>query len=78
SEHTNSCIPAECATDGDCGPGNYCVPSRGYCGSIGGFFCTSGSDTCVDPKTDCSCGGNSCAYDPELGHFACAAASCSG
>jgi hypothetical protein len=76
--HVNRCIPSNCATDGDCGPGNYCAPSRGYCGGTEGFYCTSGADTCVDPQTDCSCGGNTCDYAPEIGHFACGTTTCSG
>lgn len=76
--HVNRCVPSNCTTDGDCGSGNYCVPSRGYCGGADGFYCTSGSDTCVVPQSDCACGGNACVYAPEVGHFACGATTCSG
>ena len=74
----NVCVPARCKVDADCGAGNVCEPSRGYCGSVTGFFCTSGKDTCVDPTKDCSCGGNGCVYAPTVGHFVCATIVCNG
>jgi hypothetical protein len=73
------CVPAACHTDADCGAGNYCVASRGYCGGVVGYYCTSNRDTCVDPTKDCAaCGGNSCVYTPVVGHFACATNTCNG
>jgi hypothetical protein len=74
----NVCVPAACKVDGDCGTGRYCVPSVSYCGSTQGFNCTSPTDTCVDPHTDCSCGGDTCDYAPQVGHFVCATAVCNG
>jgi hypothetical protein len=74
----NACVPAQCHVDADCGAGEYCTPSRGYCGAVSGFYCTSSADTCVDPTTDCTCGGNSCVYAPTVGHFLCATSTCNG
>lgn len=75
----NVCVPASCKVDSDCGAGRYCAPSRSYCGSVDGYECTSPADTCVDPQTDCStCGGNTCDYAPQVGHFVCATSVCNG
>ncbi|HTQ44359.1 MAG TPA: hypothetical protein VMI75_16475 [Polyangiaceae bacterium] len=77
--HVSECVPAECHTDADCGAGNYCIPSRGTCGAVQGYFCTSSRDKCVDPTKDCAaCGGNSCVYEPVVGHFVCATSGCNG
>jgi hypothetical protein len=74
----NVCVPAACHVDADCGQGNECTPSRGRCGDVSGFYCTSSQDTCVDPTRDCACGGNSCVYAPTVGHFLCATNTCNG
>jgi hypothetical protein len=74
----NVCVPATCTVDADCGSGRYCAPSRGYCGTVEGFYCTSPKDTCVNPQTDCACGGNACEYSPVVGHFVCAQTVCNG
>jgi hypothetical protein len=77
--HVNECVSAACHTDADCGAGDYCIPSRGSCGAVSGYYCTSAQDTCVDPQTDCTaCGGNSCVYTPVVGHFVCATSGCNG
>jgi hypothetical protein len=74
----NRCVAAQCHVDADCGAGAYCSPSRGYCGSVDGFYCHTSEDTCVDESTDCSCGGNACVYAPPVGHFVCGTNICSG
>jgi hypothetical protein len=74
----NVCVPASCSVDSDCGAGSLCVPSRGYCGGVSGYYCSSSKDTCVDPAKDCSCGGNACVYAPMVGHFVCASNVCNG
>jgi hypothetical protein len=74
----NVCVPSSCQVDSDCGQGHVCEPSRGYCGSVDGYHCTSSKDTCVDATKDCSCGGNACAYAPTVGHFVCATSVCNG
>ena len=77
--HGNECVAATCKVDGDCGAGRYCAPSRTYCGSIQGYNCTSPADSCVNPQTDCaSCGGNTCDYAPQVGHFVCGSSVCNG
>jgi hypothetical protein len=75
---TNVCVPANCHVDTDCGAGGSCSPSRGYCGSVDGYYCHTKDDTCVDSTSDCACGGNACVYAPTVGHFVCAQNTCSG
>jgi hypothetical protein len=76
----NACVPAACHVDADCGGGAYCVPSRAVgCGGVDGLHCTSRADTCVDPTIDCkACGGTTCAYAPQVGHFVCDVNVCNG
>lgn len=75
----SECVPAACRTDADCGHGNYCVASRGSCGSVVGYYCTSNRDTCTDATKDCAaCGGNSCVYTPIVGYFVCSTLGCNG
>jgi Cys-rich repeat protein len=74
----NVCVPAQCHVDSDCGAGQYCSPSRGYCGSVEGYYCHTALDTCVDPTTDCPCGGFACLYTPTVGHFVCGTPTCAG
>jgi hypothetical protein len=69
----NSCLPTGCHVDADCGPGGACSPSTsGRCGSLTGYQCHSAADTC---HSDADCCGNTpqCGYQPELGHWTCAA-----
>jgi hypothetical protein len=77
-QNRNYCVSGNCRVDGDCGADGYCVPSTGLC-SLGGFFCHTPADTCVDASKDCgsSC-LNSCHYFPEKGAFACVAFVCGG
>jgi hypothetical protein len=71
----NSCLPANCHVDSDCGPGGYCSPSLvvsgGQVGSdfVGAFYCHTCSDTCAN-DSDCS-GYSFCAYDPDEGSWTC-------
>ena len=76
----NVCDPGgNCAVDSDCGPGSYCSPSASSCWNLAPYFCHTASDTCID-DTDCPPGDpggagcpivSSCAYDPQLQHWAC-------
>jgi hypothetical protein len=75
---TNVCVPSNCHVDADCGAGEFCSPSRGYCGSVDGYYCHTKDDTCVNSTSDCGCGGNACVYAPTVGHFVCASNTCSG
>jgi hypothetical protein len=74
----NVCMPAKCHLDSDCRPGAYCAFSLStFCGrgGVGGFYCTTPQDRCVDPSRDCTtCTGKSCSYDPEVGWWVCASA----
>jgi hypothetical protein len=84
----NVCVPANCRTDGDCGPGGYCSPTVNYnCGSfygVEGYYCHRPGDACMN-DSDCpevDAGGfrtpGYCAYDTQLGHWACGYGSCAG
>jgi hypothetical protein len=79
--HRNSCVPTGCRVDADCGPGGTCSPDiSGFCSSLTGYQCHSSLDTC---HSDADCCDNTpdtppdarrrCGYQPELGHWACAA-----
>jgi hypothetical protein len=50
----NQCIPSNCRVDSDCGVGGYCSPTYDTmsCGSIGGYYCHTPLDGCID-DTDC-------------------------
>jgi hypothetical protein len=75
----NSCVSASCHVDSDCAGGGYCAPSRGACGNVLEYDCTSAADTCVTPQTDCSsCSGFACVYDPMVAHFVCSTSACHG
>ncbi len=80
--HFNECVPAACHIDSDCGVGEYCSPSRGYCGGVSGFYCHGPRDTCADPTTDCPCvegpTSPSCVYAPQVGNWVCATLFCMG
>jgi hypothetical protein len=74
----NHCIPGQCRLDSDCGPGGYCSPSIGRCGSYQGYYCHTARDICVDSTKDCAGCGNSCTYMPTVGAFVCATDVCGG
>jgi len=52
----NRCVPAECSTDADCGPGSFCSPSpRDWMYPtyvVAGYFCHTPDDECIDDR-DC-------------------------
>ena len=76
----NTCIPASCETDADCGTGGFCSPSvsfeKGTFYGIQSYECHGCADCCVN---DSDCGAAKppryvqpyCAYSPEVGHWAC-------
>jgi hypothetical protein len=81
----NTCIPANCHADGDCGTGLYCSPTvdascGGFYGVVG-FYCHTCQDTCSN-DSDCPAVGNTpagyCAFDPSVGHWACGYGFCAG
>jgi hypothetical protein len=51
----NRCVPGNCRVDADCGPGAYCSPAwdPNGCGSLGGYYCHTSADQCVD-DSDCT------------------------
>jgi Cys-rich repeat protein len=81
----NACVPAQCRVDADCGAGGYCSPSADFtCGNLSGvvgFYCHRPGDAC-QRNADCASPGNAgplnCAYDPDVGHWACGTAACAG
>jgi hypothetical protein len=71
----NSCVPGNCRIDSDCGAGGYCSPSvaSDSCGRIGGYYCHTPKDTCVN-DTDCPVandGPQICTYSTTDKHWAC-------
>ena len=78
--HTNACVAARCRVDADCGRSvGICSPAKGGCGSLTGYYCHSGADTCITDADCCDPGTPSCQYQPTLGHFACqASVGCNG
>jgi hypothetical protein len=61
----NTCMPGNCRVDSDCGPGGYCSPSFAPmgCGGLGGYYCHTPADQCVNDN-DCtgSNGPSACSY----------------
>jgi hypothetical protein len=82
---SSTCLPTNCRTDSDCGSCGYCSPTFGSCGKyegVTGWACHTAQDTCTN-DSDCQTvdGGfvtAYCAYQPELGHWACSISQCSG
>lgn len=70
----NACVPGNCRVDSDCGPGGWCSPSSDTmsCGGIGGYYCHTSHDECVNDSDCADAGGYElCAYDSTLGHWRC-------
>jgi hypothetical protein len=67
----NACRTGNCRTDNDCS-GTVCSPSVGsgaaFYGYIG-YYCHTPQDQC---RCDSDCATGSCAYNPEIGAWACA------
>ena len=67
-------MPGNCHVDANCGVGGYCSPSYTGtgCGSLGGYYCHTPSDQCID-DTDCGSGGglSVCTYDQSVGYWMC-------
>ena len=67
----NTCVPGNCRVDGDCGAGGYCSPSFSTqsCGSLGGYYCHTPQDQCVN---DADCGsGFVCNYSTSAARWTC-------
>ena len=82
----NRCLSrGECQTDANCGPGGFCSPSFGDCGSysgVVGFYCHTPEDTCTN---DSECAADPtfsdwayCAFNPAVGAWMCSEAECDG
>lgn len=71
----NTCIASGCRVDADCGPGGYCSPSVSSmgCGGLGGYYCHTAKDQCID-DSDCQDGGfgMACEYSSANGRWQCA------
>jgi hypothetical protein len=66
-------VPGNCRNDSDCVPCGWCSPSfsPAECGSVGGYYCHTPKDECVN-DTDCSDSGFwPCTYDTSLGYWRC-------
>jgi hypothetical protein len=60
----NTCVAGNCRVDADCGAGGYCsptAPAGGWCGDVGGYYCHTPNDLCLD-DSDCA--------DTDAGAFA--------
>jgi hypothetical protein len=69
----NACLSGNCRDDSDC-PGTVCAPSVGFGGAFYGYvgyYCQTPQDQCRC-DSDCSSPLPSCAYNPEIGAWACA------
>lgn len=80
------CLNPGCQVDADC-PGSFCSPTFGTCGAYGGvtsYQCHTQNDECLDdsecmsPVPGNCCEPGYCAYDPNLGHWACSYMGCAG
>jgi hypothetical protein len=69
----NTCTPGNCRVDADCGPGGYCSPAfnTSGCGSLGGYYCHTANDQCVNDN-DCP-SANVCTYSASAAVWQCAA-----
>jgi len=74
----NSCVPAPCKIDSDCGTGQYCLASPSpFCTSrVGatGYYCTTLIDVCRN-DSDCAM-GELCVYDTTMVRWDCSAMTC--
>jgi hypothetical protein len=70
----NHCVAGNCRIDADCGSGGWCSPtySQTGCGSLGGYYCHTPKDQCIN-DSDCADGGvqSDCGYDTSLGYWLC-------
>lgn len=72
---SNVCLPGNCRVDSDCGVGGFCSPSIAPmgCGGLGGYYCHTAADTCID-DADCSGSGiMACEYIAASSRWECMA-----
>jgi len=76
NDFSNACVPGNCRVDADCGPGGYCSPTittdpeTTWCGSVGGYYCHTPNDLCID-DSDCGGGNDFCVYSSTGGRWEC-------
>lgn len=76
----NACLGGDCRRDLDCETG-YCSPSYGDCGDYSGFvayYCHTFEDDCIDDADCADLPGGYCAFQPQLGRWACSNSHCDG
>ena len=77
----NYCAGGGCQVDSDCGPGGWCSPTYGSCGSFGGvtaYECHTPDDECTN-DSDCSDMPNGyCKFSDEAGRWVCDNIQCAG
>lgn len=70
----NHCVPGNCRVDADCGVGGWCSPTytTSGCGSVGGYYCHTPQDQCVN-DSDCADAGSFyvCAFETNIGYWSC-------
>jgi hypothetical protein len=69
------CVAGNCRVDADCGSNGYCSPSpsKNGCGGIpvGGYYCHTRDDECVDDSDCVSTGISGCAYSTTSNRWTC-------
>ena len=80
NEGGNSCVPGNCRVDADCGAAGFCsptAPANGWCGNVGGHYCHTPNDLCLD-DSDCvgvdagsAPGLELCGYSTDRGRWEC-------
>jgi hypothetical protein len=81
----NACLPGNCRVDSDCACG-FCSPSPDTMTCIPvfgneqatGLYCHTPSDLCANDSDCGDAGGGVCAWQPQVGYWACAYAMCAG
>jgi hypothetical protein len=69
----NTCVPGNCRVDSDCGVGGYCSPSYANmgCGGLGGYYCHTPQDACIN-DSDCGSDDESgCMYSTSEARWTC-------
>lgn len=70
----NHCVPGNCRVDSDCGIGGWCSPTYSTmgCGALGGYYCHTPLDQCVNDSDCVDAGGiDVCAYDTTASYWRC-------
>lgn len=75
----NGCVVGNCRVDTDCGAGSYCSPTGSSC-FLGGYYCHTPNDLCLDDSDCVSAGSRFCAYSTTNTRWECTSvgSSCGG